>query len=108
VEFVEIEIDGFLIVEGVGVAEPGVYGIAARGEFQFDDGLTEGAVRNAVLGAEFDDSARMQHFDEGHGEGYVFGPAGFFVHALGRAIEELPVERVEFGGHVSMVHEMRR
>ena len=107
VEFVEIEIDGFPVMVSVGVAEPGVDGIAVGGELQFSDGLAESAVGDAVLCAEFDDGAGMKHLDEGHGEGGVLGPAGFFVQALGRTVEELPVEGIELGAHGSMVHEMR-
>jgi hypothetical protein len=33
----------------------------------------------------------------------VFGPAGFFVQSLGETIEELPVERIEFRGHASIL-----
>src|ERR1700758_4793837 len=102
-ESLQIKKYGFFIAVGVGVAEPGVHGIAARWEFQFGDGLAEGAVGNAVLGAEFDDGAGTQHLDESHGEGHVFGPAGFFVHALWGTVEKLPIERVEVRGHGSIL-----
>jgi hypothetical protein len=107
-EFVQIKIDGFLVVMGVRVTEPGVNRVATGGEFEFGDGLAKRAIRDAVLGAEFHQGAWLQHFDKGHGKGDVFGPAGFFVKANGETAEELPVERVEVGGHVSIVHEMQR
>jgi hypothetical protein len=105
--FLQVEIDGFFVVVGVDVAEPGVHGIAAGGKFEFRDSLAKGAIGDAVLGAEFHHGAGMKHFGERHGEGDVFGPAGFFVHSLGKAVEELPIERIELGAHVSILHEMR-
>jgi len=105
-EPLQIKKYGFFVVVGVDVAQPSVNGVAAGGEFQFGHGLAEGTIGDAVLGAEFDQDTGAQHFGERHGEGDVLGPAGFFVHSLRETIEELPIERIEFGGHAPIVHEM--
>ena len=88
----------------VRVAFPGVHGVAVGGEFQFLDGLAEAAVGDAMLRAEFDDDARVEAFNEEHGEGCVFRPAGFFVQSAREAGKELGVEWVEGDGHVDSLH----
>jgi len=104
----EVGVDGLFVVGGVGVAFPGVHGEAAGGEFEFVDGLAEAAVGDAVLGAEFDEDTGMEEFDEEHGEGRVFGPAGFLVEAAGKAGQELGSKRVEGGRHEDSLHDRKK
>ena len=100
----KVAVDGLLVMGGVGVAEPRVDGIAAGGELQFLDGLAEGAVGDAVLGAEFDEDARLEELREEHGEGRVLDPSGFSVQALGKEGEQRVVEGVEYRQHGDSLH----
>jgi len=104
VVFEDVPVDGLLVMGGVGIAEPRVDGKAARGEVQFLDGLTKGAVGDAVLGAEFDEDARLQELGEEHCEGRVFDPSGFFMKSVGNVGEQRVVEGVEYRQHGDSLH----
>jgi hypothetical protein len=61
---------------GLRVAAPGVDGGGAAIKVEGFDGLEEGAVRVAVVGAEFDEGARAEEVDEQESEGDVAEPGG--------------------------------
>lgn len=100
----EVAVDGFLVMGGVGIAEPGVNRIAAGRKLQLLDGLTEGTVGDAVLGTEFEEDAGLQKFGEEQGEGRVFDPSRLSVQAAGKVGEQRVVEWVEYRRHGDSLH----
>jgi len=79
------------VVAGVGVALPGVDGGGLGVEVQGGDGLAEGTIGVAGVGAQFDEGAWSEPVDEGHGEGDMANPGGSGGEEAGRLEGEIEV-----------------